>query len=84
MIIALVGLAIIAWMFYYFLIKGNIFPLLLLGFGIFGGNYLLTRFIPSSASTIMTFMSYNVSYAAFIATVISIIGIGMIMETGSN
>lgn len=78
--IELAILAIIAWIFYYLFIKGNAYPVIFFIFGVYGGKLIIEEYIPSSQDTIMTFMSYDISYSAFIATIISILAIGVIME----
>jgi hypothetical protein len=84
MIITAITLAIISWMFYYFFIRGNAWIILFFIFGIFGGRTLILEYFPSTSKTIMTFMSYNICYATFIAAVISILAVGVIMERISN
>lgn len=80
MITALVALGIIFWLFYYFFIRGNAWPILFFIFGIYGGKLLITDWFPTSKNTIMTFMNHDVCYATFIATIICVLAIGVIME----
>lgn len=80
MITTLITLGIIFWLFYYLFIKGVGYPILFLIFGIYGGNKLITGYFPESNKTIMTFMSYGICYATFIAALISVLAIGFIME----
>jgi len=84
MFIALATLAIIFWLFYYFFIKGNGWPILFFIFGVYGGKLLIVEYFPSSGHTIMTFMNQNISYAAFFAAVICILAIGVLMEKVSQ
>jgi len=79
-IIALISIAIICWIFYFLFIKGNAWPILLIIFGITGGSYYIKQYFPDSCQTIITFMSYEISWATFIATIITILGVGFIME----
>lgn len=84
MFVALATLAIIFYLFYFLFIKGTAWPILFLIFGIYGGKLLITQYFPSSSHTIMTFMHYDVSYAAFTAATISILAIGVLMEKVSE
>lgn len=74
----LAALAILGYLFYFLFIKGNAYAILLFAFGIFGGTMIIKHIIPSTTQTIMTFASYNISIAAFAATLITILGIGVI------
>jgi ABC-type microcin C transport system permease subunit YejE len=75
---SIVALGIIGYLFYFLFIKGNAYAILLFAFGIFGGTAIIKHILPSTTATLATFMTYNISIAAFIATVITILGIGVI------
>jgi hypothetical protein len=79
-IAGVVALAIIGWLFYVLFIKGLMWPILLFAFGILGGKTLMLAWFPSSIKTAMTFMNYNISWAALIAVVITMLGVGYLME----
>lgn len=78
--ISIFAIGIVFYLFYYLFIEGNGYPILFFIFGVFGGKQLITTYFPSSTATIMTFLSYDVCYATFIAAIISICGIGVLME----
>lgn len=73
--IELIFLGIIVYLLYIFLIRGLAWGILLFFGGIYGIRLLLLSTIPDSANTIMTFMNYNISYAGFCATIITILGL---------
>jgi hypothetical protein len=75
----IVALGILGYLFYFLFIKGNAYALLLFTFGIFGGTAIIKHIIPSTVATAATIFSYNISIAAFAATIITILGIGVIM-----
>lgn len=77
---AIIITAILFWLFYYFFIKGTIYPILFLIFGIYGGKLIILDIFPISEKIILTFATYNISYATFAATLISILAIGFLME----
>jgi hypothetical protein len=79
-IAGIVALAVIGWLFYILFIKGIIWPILLFVFGILGGKALILAWFPATIKTGMIFIGYNISVAALIATAITILGIGYIME----
>lgn len=89
MITALVTLGIIFWLFYYLFIKGNAWPILFFIFGVYGGTKLISQYFPSSLHTVLVIMpgsalQHNISYATFIAALISILAIGILMEKASE
>lgn len=80
MIAAITAIGIIFWIFYYLFIKGNAWPYLLAVFAIFGGKILIIKYFPESSNKIASFLSYDISYATFIASIIVVLGIGVLME----
>lgn len=79
-IAGIVALAIIGWLFYVLFIKGLMWPILLFAFGVLGGKTLILAWFPATIKTGMIFIGYNISIAALVATVITILGIGYLME----
>lgn len=73
-------LAVLGYLFYVLFIKGVAWPILTFLICVYAGPLLITRWIPSSSATIMTFMGYSVSYAAFISGLVCILGIGYFMK----
>lgn len=78
--IAVISIAITFWLFYYFFIKGNAWPVVFLVFGIWGGKSFFISNFPSTAQTVMTFMSYQISWASFLSAIICILALGVVME----
>jgi len=76
----IVVLVILAGLFYWGLIRGNLFPPLALFIGVIGGRTLFIHWIPSTAKPIMTFMGYEVSIAAFISALIMIMAFGYFLK----
>jgi hypothetical protein len=76
----ILSVVIIFWLFYYLFIKGVAYPILLFAFGVWGGRALILANFEGSGKTILTFMSHDMSYATFIAAVISILGIAYLTE----
>lgn len=76
----LIIIAVLFWIFYYLFIKGVIYPVLFLIFGIYGGKLIILDIFPTSNQTILTFATYNISYATFTAALISVLAIGFLME----
>jgi hypothetical protein len=73
--LALVSLAIIGYILYLLFIKGMAWGIIIFCAGIYGIRLGLLTLIPESQKTIMTFASYDVSYAGFFATIITILGL---------
>lgn len=73
--LALASLAIIGYLLYILFVKGVFWGLCIFCAGIYGIRLGLLTLIPESQKTIMTFASYDVSYAAFFATIITILGL---------
>lgn len=71
----LILLAVIGYLLYIFFIKGMIWGILILIFGIFGGKLLILSVFSHSSATIMTFMNYDISCATFFATIITVLGL---------
>jgi hypothetical protein len=80
MIAALFALVIFGYLFYYLFIVGIAWGILLFIFGVVGGRLLILNFIPQASKTIMTFMGNDISWATFVAAVISLLGVGYIMN----
>jgi hypothetical protein len=73
--IVLVSLAIIGYILYVLFVKGVFWGIAVLIGGIYGIRLGLLTLVPESQKTIMTFLSYDVSYAAFFATIATILGL---------
>jgi hypothetical protein len=80
MVATLGTLAVMGYLFYLLFIKGVAWPILGFIFGVYGGKLLIQHLIPASSATIITFLSYEVSWAAFIAGIISLLAIGYFMK----
>lgn len=76
----IVAALIIAWVFYYFFIEGNIFPIILLGTSIVGSRYLLINNFEKSKDICLIFMQYSFSFATCIAVVLSVFSVGVLVE----
>jgi len=73
--LTIVSLAIIGYLLYLLFIKGMAWGIILFCAGIYGIRLGLLTLIPESQKTILTFASSDVSYAAFFATIITILGL---------
>ena len=80
MITLIIAAIIVILLFYYLIIRGNIWPLLMVAFCVYGGRLIILSAFPLTHKTILNFASYNISYATFIAVIIAILGVGIIME----
>ena len=73
-------IVIIGYIFYVLFIKGIIWPLLGFIFGTYGGELIIKHIFPSSGAIIMIFISYNISWAEFIAAIITLMSICYFMK----
>jgi hypothetical protein len=76
----LTAIAIIGYLLYFLFVKGAIWPILMAIFATYGGRLLILHVFPSSSKTVMTFMTHNVSYAAFIAAFVCLLGMGYLAK----
>ena len=72
-------LALLGWLFYVLFVKGAVWPILLFIIATCGGSMLVEQYFPATKGTVATFMSFHVSWAAFICALIVILAIGVIM-----
>jgi hypothetical protein len=76
----LITLAIIGFLFYYLFIRGVGYVLIFFAFGLFGGGTLISNHFPETKTTVMTFMQYQISWAYFIAFIISVLALGFFLS----
>ena len=73
--IAILAIAAICYVLYQLFIKGMIWGICLFAAGIYGIRLATLSIVPQSNHTILTFIGYDVSYASFTATLITILGL---------
>jgi len=74
------AIVVLGYLFYLLFIRGIAWPIISFVFVVYGGKLLIAHWVPKSAETIMTFMGYNVSYAAFFAALIYLLAVGFFAQ----